>query len=86
MRLVIPVPKRWKGKLIGAWAASLSALIAVGYVCYSLGQSAYVAPPALVFGSDICTDLSTLGFEFEYKGLTYLCQQDERQYLVIPLK
>ena len=82
MRLAIPVPKRWRGKLKGAWIAMVSACIATGVLGYKLG-STEPTTPSLKIRDDVCKihDLTDPKFGI----LMYICQQDDREYLVVPL-
>jgi len=78
----LPIPKRWKGKLVGAWIAMLSAVLAAGVLGYKLGSSEPTIP-SLKIRDDVC-EVHFLS-DTERGTLMFICEQDERKYLVVPL-
>ncbi len=81
MRSKGEAPKPKNKKLLAAWVAMLSAVFAAGALGYGLGTSA--TPPPLVFGDDICS--IPYWTDRKSDSILYVCQQGEREYLVVPL-
>jgi hypothetical protein len=76
MKLALKAAQRLKiqnRKLVVAWIAMLSAVMAAA----TLGYNWKDTEPPLVLGGETCTSYDS--------GKMFICQQGEKEYLVVPL-
>ena len=76
MALALKAAQRLKiqnRKLVVAWVSMLAAIVAA----FSLGYGWKDASPPLVLGGSTC--------KAYHSGKMFVCQQDEKEYLVVPL-